>query len=120
VPWAVAIGVGSLVPVGALRIVLGIRLAHFTFPGYFITSVQTFLSPKQIVPIGFDSGLSGPSIVTVPLVAAHGFGLASRAAGRDLPVDSFGPFAALITIMAVMGYSQLARWWTSRKHGGDS
>jgi len=117
--WAVAIGVGSGVAVGALRIVLGIPLAYFILTGYFIVSVQTFLTPKQIVPLAFDSGLSATSTVTVPLVAALGLGLASRVPGRDPLVDGFGliAFAALFPIMAVMGYAQLATWWTSRKRG---
>lgn len=120
--WAVAIGVGCGVTVGVLRIILGIPLAYFILTGYFIVIVQTYLTPKQIVPLAFDSGGVATSTVTVPLVAALGLGLASRIPGRDSLVDGFGliAFAALFPIMAVMGYAQLATWWTSRKRGADS
>ncbi len=118
--WAVAVGVGCGVAVGALRIVLGIPLAYFILTGYFIVIVQTYFTPKQIVPLAYDSGGVATSTVTVPLIAALGLGLASRVPGRDPLVDGFGliAFAALFPVMTVMGYAQLATWWTAKKREG--
>lgn len=115
--WAVALGVGCGVAVGALRIVLGIPLAYFISAAYLIVILQTFFTPKQIVPLAYDSGGVATSTVTVPLITALGLGLANRVPGRDPLIDGFGlvAFAALFPIMTVMAYAQLASWWTTRK-----
>ena len=85
-----------------------------------IVIVQTYFTPKQIVPLAYDSGGVATSTVTVPLIAALGLGLASRVPGRDPLVDGFGliAFAALFPVMTVMGYAQLATWWTAKKREG--
>jgi hypothetical protein len=113
----VALGVGLGVALGTFRIVTGIPLPFFILTGYAVVVVQTFLSPKTIIPIAYDSGGVTTSTVTVPLVAALGLGLASRIPGRDPVVDGFGliAFASLFPMMTVMGYAQLAAWWTKRR-----
>ena len=104
---AVALGVGIGVSVGTLRIVLGWPLPYFILTGYVVVTVQTFLAPKQIVPLAFDSGGVTTSTVTVPLVAALGLGLATRVPGRDPVIDGFGliAFASLIPVITVVGYA---------------
>jgi len=116
---AVALGVGIGVAVGTFRIVAGIPLQYFILTGYAIVILQTFWTPKQIVPLAYDSGGVATSTVTVPLVTALGMGLASRVPGRDPLVDGFGliAFAALFPVMTVMGYAQMAEWWSKRQGG---
>jgi len=114
---AVAIGAGTGVALGTLRIVMGIPLPYFILSGYAIVVLQTFFSPKSIIPVAYDSGGVTTSTVTVPIVAALGLGLASRIPGRDPIVDGFGliAFTALFPVISVMGYSQLAAWFNARR-----
>lgn len=114
---AVAVGAGFGVALGAFRIVSGVPLPYFILAGYLVVIVQTYFAPRQIVPLAYDSGGVTTSTVTVPLVAALGLGLAANIPGRDPLVDGFGMIAltALFPIVTVMGYAQLAAWWTRRR-----
>lgn len=114
---AVALGVGIGVAVGTLRIVLGWPLPYFIVVGYIVVTVQTFLAPKQIIPLAYDSGGVTTSTVTVPLVAALGLGLATRVPDRDPMIDGFGliAFASLFPMITVMGYAQIAEWRQRRR-----
>ncbi len=123
-PWglriAVAIGVAIGVALGAFRIVTGTPLPYFIIAGYIVVIVQTFVAPRAIVPLAYDSGGVTTSTVTVPLLAALGLGLASTIPGRSPIIDGFGliAFASLFPIMTVMAYAQLAQirtWRRSRR-----
>lgn len=113
---AVALGVAIGVSLGTARIVTGASLVYVIVAGYAIILVQTFFAPKVIVPLAYDTGGVSTSTVTVPIVAALGLGLAENIPGRDPLVDGFGLIACavLFPIITVMGYAQLAQWWTSR------
>ncbi|CAA6828615.1 MAG: FIG01199972: hypothetical protein [uncultured Thiotrichaceae bacterium] len=109
---AVAIGVALGLGLGAYRIVTGYPLHWFIIAGYFVVVIQTFFSPKLIVPLAYDSGGVTTSTVTVPLVAALGLGLAETVPGRNPLMDGFGliAFASLFPIMSVMAYAQIAEF----------
>ena len=74
--------------------------------GYMFVIALTFIAPKYIIPIAYDSGGVTTSTVTVPLVAALGLGLATNIAGRDPLIDGFGliAFASLFPMITVMAY----------------
>lgn len=112
---AVAIGVAVGLALGSWRIVVGYPLHYFIIVGYLLVVVQTFFTPKTIVPLAYDSGGVTTSTVTVPLVAALGLGLAESVPGRSPLIDGFGliAFASLFPIMSVMLYAQLS---TIRAH----
>lgn len=114
---AVALGVGLGVALGTFRIVIGVPLPWFIIAGYLIVVVQTFLAPKTIVPLAYDSGGVTTSTVTVPLVAALGLGLSNQIPDRDPLIDGFGliAFASVFPMMTVMAYAQLAVWMQSRQ-----
>jgi len=78
---AVAIGVATGLALGSYRIVVGVPIHYFIISGYVIVVIQTFFSPKLIVPLAYDSGGVATSTVTVPLVAALGLGLAEAVPG---------------------------------------
>jgi hypothetical protein len=107
---AVAIGAGIGVALGTLRIILGVPLPYFIFVGYLIVMMQTYFAPKQIVPLAYDSGGVTTSTVTVPIVAALGWGLSANLPGRSPLVDGFGmiALAVLFPMMTVMAYAQLS------------
>lgn len=112
----VAVGVAFGIALGAFRIVSGTPLYLFIMVGYSIVVVQTFLAPKNIIPLAYDSGGVTTSTVTVPIVAALGLGLSSAVPGRNPALDGFGliAFASLFPIITVMGYAQYIHWISKR------
>lgn len=113
---AVAIGVAFGLALGSYRIVVGAPMHYFIIVGYIIVVIQTFYSPKLIVPLAYDSGGVTTSTVTVPLVAALGLGLAETVPGRSPLIDGFGliAFASLCPIISVMAYAQLSEYKDAR------
>lgn len=114
---AVALGVGVGVMAGVMRIVLDVSLPWFMVAGYALVVMQTFLAPRSIVPLAYDSGGVTTSTVTVPLVVALGLGLSEQLPGRNPLLDGFGLIAAasLFPMLTVMGYAQLAEWRSRRQ-----
>jgi len=102
----VALGVASGIALGAYRIVVGGEIVYYIIAGYLFVIVLTFIAPKYIVPVAYDSGGVTTSTVTVPLVAAIGLGLATNIEGRDPLIDGFGliAFASLFPMITVMAY----------------
>ncbi len=113
---AVAVGVAFGLALGSYRIVVGAPMHYFIIVGYVIVVIQTFFSPKLIVPLAYDSGGVTTSTVTVPLVAALGLGLAETVPGRSPLIDGFGliAFASLCPIISVMAYAQLSEFKDAR------
>ncbi|ENM6578984.1 DUF1538 domain-containing protein [Vibrio fluvialis] len=109
---AVALGVACGIALGSYRIVVGDPIQYYIIAGYIVVVIQTFYSPKLIVPLAYDSGGVTTSTVTVPIVAALGLGLASTVPGRNPMIDGFGliAFASLFPMMSVMGYAQITQW----------
>ncbi|MDZ7699619.1 MAG: DUF1538 domain-containing protein [Deltaproteobacteria bacterium] len=114
---AVAIGVAIGITLGTYRIVTGTPLYLYILGGYLIVAIQTFLAPRMIIPLAYDSGGVTTSTVTVPLVAALGLGLASNIPGRSPILDGFGliAFASLFPIISVLSYAQVAQFVINRK-----
>jgi nitrogen regulatory protein PII len=102
----VAIGVAIGISLGAFRIVNGGEIVYYIMVGYMFVIALTFIAPKYIIPIAYDSGGVTTSTVTVPLVAALGLGLATNIEGRDPLIDGFGliAFASLFPMLTVMLY----------------
>jgi hypothetical protein len=114
---AVAIGVAFGISLGSWRIVTGLPLHWFIISGYIVVVIQTFFSPKLIIPLAYDTGGVTTSTVTVPIVAALGIGLAAKVPGRSELLDGFGliAFASLFPIISVLAYAQLSEWYGHRK-----
>ena len=102
----VALGVAIGISLGAFRIVNGGEIVYYIMAGYIFVIFLTFIAPKYIIPIAYDSGGVTTSTVTVPLVAALGLGLATNIPGRDPLIDGFGliAFASLFPMLTVMLY----------------
>lgn len=102
----VAFGVAVGIALGSYRIVNGGEIVYYIMAGYLFVIALTFIAPKYIVPIAYDSGGVTTSTVTVPLVAALGLGLATNIPGRDPLIDGFGliAFASLFPMLTVMAY----------------
>ncbi|GAA5218019.1 DUF1538 domain-containing protein [Corallincola platygyrae] len=119
---AVALGVAIGIALGSYRIVVGDPLHYYILAGYVVVVIQTFIAPKLIIPLAYDSGGVTTSTVTVPLVAALGLGLAETVPGRNPLVDGFGliAFASLFPIITVMAYAQMSEWMEQRKAQSSS
>lgn len=102
----VAFGVAIGIALGAFRIVDGGHIHYYIIFGYILVIILTFMAPKYIIPIAYDSGGVTTSTVTVPLVAALGIGLATSIEGRSPLIDGFGliAFASLFPMITVMLY----------------
>ena len=102
----VASGVAFGIALGAFRIVDGGHIHYYIITGYLIVVFLTFIAPKHIIPIAYDSGGVTTSTVTVPLVAALGIGLATNIDGRSPLIDGFGliAFASLFPMITVLSY----------------
>jgi hypothetical protein len=117
---AVALGVAIGIALGSYRIVVGDPIHYYIIAGYVAVVIQTWLAPKMIIPLAYDSGGVTTSTVTVPLVAALGFGLSEAVPGRNPLIDGFGliAFASLLPIISVLSYAQLTEFMAARKKGG--
>ena len=113
---AVAVGVAIGIALGSFRIVTGTPLHYYIIVGYVFVIIQTFMAPRSIIALAYDSGGVTTSTVTVPLVTALGIGLATTIPGRSPLIDGFGliAFASLFPMMTVMGYAQLSHWRAKR------
>lgn len=113
----VAIGVAVGISLGTFRIVTGTPLHLYIMAGYVVVIIQTFIAPKSIIPLAYDSGGVTTSTVTVPIVAALGLGLSAAVPGRNPAIDGFGliAFASLFPIITVLGYAQIAEYRAVRK-----
>ena len=94
----VATSVGGVVAVGVLRIILGLPLHWMMIGGYLTVVLVTFFAPEEIVGLADDSGGVTTNIVTVPLIAALGLGLAAAIKGRNPLIDGFGLVALAVMV----------------------
>ncbi len=103
---SVALAVGFSILVGVLRIIRGWPVHYLMLLGYIAIGIMTPFAPREIVGIAYDSGGVATSVITVPLVAALGVGLASVIKGRNPLLDGFGliAFASLMPTIFVMAY----------------
>jgi hypothetical protein len=68
--------------------------------------IVTFFAPEEIVGLAYDSGGVTTNVVTVPLIAALGIGLASSIRGRSPLKDGFGlvAMAVMVPMISVQLY----------------
>lgn len=94
----VAISVGLVVALGVLRTILGWPIHWLMIAGYVLVVIVTYFAPPEIVGLAYDSGGVTTNIVTVPLIAALGIGLAASIRGRNPLIDGFGLVALAVMV----------------------
>jgi hypothetical protein len=94
----VATSVGVVVAIGIVRTVLGQSLHWYMIVGYVLVVLVTFFAPEEIVGLAYDSGGVTTNIVTVPLIAALGIGLAMSIRGRNALLHGFGLVALAVMV----------------------
>lgn len=102
----VALSVGAVVALGVVRTILGHSLHWYMIIGYVLVVAVTFFAPAEIVGLAYDSGGVTTNIVTVPLIAALGIGLAVSIRGRNALVHGFGlvALAVMVPMISVQLY----------------
>ncbi len=102
----VAISVGLVIALGVFRIIFGHPIHWYMIIGYITVVAVTFFAPEEIVGLAYDSGGVTTNIVTVPLIAALGIGLASSIRGRNPLIDGFGlvALAVMVPMISVQIY----------------
>lgn len=94
----VAVSVGVVVALGVFRTIFGYPLHWFMIIGYITVVIITWFAPPEIVGLAYDSGGVTTNIVTVPLIAALGIGLAASIRGRNPLLDGFGLVALAVMV----------------------
>lgn len=102
----VALSVGAVMAIGVLRIILGHPIHWYMIIGYILVVTVTWFAPEEIVGLAYDSGGVTTNIVTVPLIAALGLGLAASIRGRNPLMDGFGlvAMAVMVPMISVQLY----------------
>ncbi len=102
----VALSVGAVVALGVVRTILGHSLHWYMIVGYVLVVTVTFFAPEEIVGLAYDSGGVTTNIVTVPLIAALGIGLAASLRGRNALAHGFGlvALAVMVPMISVQIY----------------
>ncbi len=101
----IAVSVGAVTALGILRTLTGHPLHWYLVPGYLVVVGVTWFAPPEIVGLAYDAGGVTTNIVTVPLIAAIGIGLANSLAGRSVLLHGFGLVA--LAVMVPMAVVQL-------------
>jgi hypothetical protein len=102
----VAVSVGAVIAVGIMRILRGWNIRLLLIGGYVVVLAVTYVAPPEIVGLAYDSGGVTTNIVTVPLIAAIGLGLAGSIRGRSPLIDGFGlvALAVMVPMISVQVY----------------
>ncbi len=105
----VAVSVGLVLILGILRVLRGWPVHRLLIGGYALVLAATFLAPAEIVGLAYDSGGVTTNVVTVPLIAAIGIGLANSIRGRSAFADGFG-LVALCVMVPMIGVQLYGIW----------
>jgi len=97
----ICLAVGIALVVGVLRIIFAWPMHLLISAAYGVVVLLSPFTPHEIMAIAYDSGPVSNSVITVPLVAALGVGLAASIEGRNPLVDGFG-LVALSTVMPMI------------------
>lgn len=94
----IATSVGMVIALGVFRTIIGYSLHWFMIVGYITVVIVTWFAPEEIIGLAYDSGGVTTNIVTVPLIAALGIGLAASIRGRNPLTDGFGLVALAVMV----------------------
>ncbi|AWH94971.1 DUF1538 domain-containing protein [Dietzia psychralcaliphila] len=115
----IAVSVGLVLVLGILRVLRGWAVHRILIGGYVVVLTATFVAPPEIVGLAFDSGGVTTNVVTVPLIAAIGIGLANSIRGRSALTDGFG-LVALCVMVPIIGVQLYGMWVYTFGGGGGT
>jgi len=88
--YIIAIGVAFFVSMSMLRIIRDFPMKYLLTISYATVIVLSFFTPREFVPVAFDSGGVTTGPMAVPIILALGLGFSSVIAGRSAISDGFG------------------------------
>ncbi|WP_458112204.1 DUF1538 domain-containing protein [Arthrobacter sp. R1-13] len=116
--FVIAVSVGLVLILGILRVLRGWAVYKILIAGYAMALGLTYIAPPEIIALAYDSGGVTTNIVSVPLIAAIGLGLANSIRGRSLLGDGFG-LVALCVMVPMIGVQLYGIWvYTFGDSGG--
>ena len=107
--FVIAVSVGLVLVLGVLRVLRGWAVYKLLIAGYAMALGLTYIAPPEIIGLAYDSGGVTTNIVSVPLIAAIGLGLANSIRGRSLLADGFG-LVALCVMVPMIGVQLYGIW----------
>ncbi|GAB3272393.1 DUF1538 domain-containing protein [Arthrobacter pigmenti] len=107
--FVIATSVGLVLVLGIMRVLRGWAVHKLLVGGYAIVLLLSYVAPEEIVGLAYDSGGVTTNIVSVPLIAAIGLGLANSIRGRSLLADGFG-LVALCVMVPMIGVQLYGIW----------
>ena len=107
--FVIAVSVGLVLILGILRVLRGWAVYKLLIAGYAMALALTYIAPPEIIGLAYDSGGVTTNIVSVPLIAAIGLGLANSIRGRSLLADGFG-LVALCVMVPMIGVQLYGIW----------
>ena len=107
--FVIAVSVGLVLILGVLRVLRGWAVYKLLIAGYAVALGLTYIAPPEIIGLAYDSGGVTTNIVSVPLIAAIGLGLANSIRGRSLLADGFG-LVALCVMVPMIGVQLYGIW----------
>ncbi|WP_028268282.1 MULTISPECIES: DUF1538 domain-containing protein [Micrococcaceae] len=107
--FVIAVSVGLVLILGILRVLRGWAVYKLLIGGYAVALGLTYIAPAEIIGLAYDSGGVTTNIVSVPLIAAIGLGLANSIRGRSLLADGFG-LVALCVMVPMIGVQLYGIW----------
>lgn len=107
--FVIALSVGLVLVLGVLRVLRGWAVYKLLIAGYAVVLGLTYIAPPEIVGLAYDSGGVTTNIVSVPLIAAIGLGLANSIRGRSTLADGFG-LVALCVMVPMIGVQLYGSW----------
>lgn len=104
--WSLSIGVAVSAGLSVVRVLYGVSIWYFLFPGYLLALILAFFIPDIFVAIAFDSGGVASGTMTATFLLPFAVG-ACTAVGGNIMKDAFGTIAMvamapLVTIQ-IMG-----------------
>lgn len=107
--FVIAASVGLVLVLGILRVLRGWAVHKLLIAGYLVVLGLSYVAPPEVIGLAYDSGGVTTNIVSVPLIAAIGLGLANSIRGRSLLADGFG-LVALCVMVPMIGVQLYGTW----------
>lgn len=117
----VAVGVAMGLAIGTIRIVTGVPLEYLLAFMVLLSLLLSLRAPRAILALAYDTGPMATSVVTVPLIAGLGVGIATAVPGRTSLADGFGlvVLALLAPVISVLALANLQALLGRVRSGGD-
>ncbi|NLG26030.1 MAG: DUF1538 domain-containing protein [Clostridiales bacterium] len=115
---SLSLGVAAAAGLAMIRVLTGLPIQYFLWPGYIISVAMSFFVPKIFTAIAFDSGgiASGPMTASFMLPFAMG---ASAGLGGSMMADAFG-LVAMVAMVPLIAIQLLALVYAARLKRADT